>query len=106
MPRSALLVLALLTLLVAGAEARQRRIVCLDGAGPKLERVRRLAVACDTDGLVDDVCTFSFPTGLLCIDCPRAVVAQVPLNGQRRVSQRLEVALFRGRVVCRRARSN
>jgi hypothetical protein len=106
MRRSGLLAVGLLALFVTAAEGRHRRIVCMDGAGPRLERVRRLAVACDTDGLVDDMCTFSFPTGLLCIDCPRAVVTQVPLNGQRRMSQRLEVGLFRGRVVCRRARSN
>jgi hypothetical protein len=52
------------------------------------------------------VCTFSLLTGLLCIDCPRAVTVQVALEGHRVVSQRVEVGLFRGRVLCRRTRSN
>jgi len=103
MRRHGLLALSLVTTLVSGADARRRRITCIDGRFPTRERVRRLRVACDTDGVADGTCTFSFPTGLRCVDCPIAVTVEVPLDGQRVVSQQVTAGLFRGRVVCRRA---
>jgi hypothetical protein len=89
--------------LLWGGHAKARRfavIRCTDGQFPaSLGRYW----GCDVDGSADGVCTFTFPTGLACLECPTTQNVEVPLNGRRAATVENPARYYVQRLRCRRA---